>query len=300
MLDEYQWGDVQRVSPEAPVVVVQLRERTVVPGGAANTAANVAALGGSAELAGVIGRDAPARDLVDALRPFAVACAGMLVDEGRPTTVKTRVMAQHHQVVRLDRESTSPIPASLEHALSEWLKKRISDAGCVVLSDYDKGVVTAALAQQAVALARDRGIPIVVDPKGNDFSKYRGATVVTPNLSEACRAAGCDPGTFEDLPAASRTLRRVLGESALLVTCGARGMSLFRRAKRPMTVTSEARQVFDVTGAGDTVVAAVALALAAGLEIADAARLANRAAGLAVARLGTTTLSAAELLATLP
>ncbi len=295
MLDVYVWGDVSRISPEAPVPVVQIGRRTFLPGGAANTAVNVVGLGGRAALGGVVGDDGTAAALRDGLAGRRVSTGGLLVDAGRVTTAKTRVIAQGKQVVRLDEEHPAPLPAELEERLLAWAGREMEAVDACLLSDYGKGVVSEGFARRFLELARRAGRPTVVDPKGTDFTRFRGATVVKPNLAEARRSCGAD-GDGGLAPAeAGRRLVETLGGGAVLVTCGADGMVLCRAGARPLAFPSAARAVFDVTGAGDTVAAVMALALAAGAGLEEAASLANRAAGVVVGKVGTAAVTAEEL-----
>lgn len=295
MLDEYIWGEVRRVSPEAPVPVVQVRTRTYVPGGAANVASSVAGLGGTARLAGVVGDDTSARLLRATLAEAGVE-AGLALDRSRPTTTKTRIVAQSQQVVRADSEDSSPVSPEVADEVVAWIEGRIAETDALVLSDYAKGVVTADLAGRVIALAGELGKPLVADPKGSDYAKYRGATVVTPNVHEAKRAAGLDGDAHHELSEVGLRLAETLGESALLITRGSQGMSLFPDGTGPaVDIPSRARNVFDVTGAGDAVVSTLALALGCGASLEDAARLANAAGGVAVGKVGTETLELDEL-----
>jgi D-glycero-beta-D-manno-heptose-7-phosphate kinase len=296
MLDEYLWGDVQRISPEAPVPVVAIRRRTSVPGGAANTAANVASLTGEALLAGVVGDDPPAGRLRAALQGLGLAVEGLIVDRQRSTTTKTRIIAHHQHVVRVDEEHSTPLPGEVEEQVLRWLEDQVAGAHACVLSDYGKGVVSRRLAEHVIGLVRQAGKPVVVDPKGTDYVKYRGATVVKPNLAEAvlvCHQQGGDASTLEGI---RRHLLNLLEGSAVLLTRGAEGMSLFERGVAPVHIPSMAQQVYDVTGAGDTVAGTLALALAAGATLPEGATLANRAAGIVVAKVGTAQATCAELL----
>jgi D-glycero-beta-D-manno-heptose-7-phosphate kinase len=296
MLDEYLWGDVQRISPEAPVPVVAIRRRTSVPGGAANTAANVASLTGAALLTGVVGDDPPAGRLRAALRGLGLAVEGLIVDRQRSTTTKTRIIAHHQHVVRVDEEQPTPLPGEVEDQVLRWLEDQVASAHACVLSDYGKGVVSRRLAEHVISLARQAGKPVVVDPKGTDYVKYRGATVVKPNLAEAvlvCHQQGGDASTLEGI---RRHLLNLLEGSAVLLTRGAEGMSLFERGAAPVHIPSMAQEVYDVTGAGDTVAGTLALALAAGATLPEGATLANRAAGIVVAKVGTAQATCAELL----
>lgn len=287
MLDEYIWGEVRRVSPEAPVPVVEIRERTYVPGGAANVASGVVGLEGNARLAGVVGDDPSARLLRETLDEVGVE-AGLTIDASRPTTRKTRIVAQSQQVVRADSEDRTPVSPEIIDEVVDWIAARAADTDAIVLSDYAKGVVSAELAQRVIGLARESARPVVADPKGSDYAKYRGATVVTPNIHEAKRAAALDGDSHHELDEVGGQLAEVLGGSALLITRGAQGMSLFEDgAQATVDIPSRARNVFDVTGAGDAVVSTLAVALGCGAPLEEAARLANAAAGVAVGKVGT-------------
>jgi D-glycero-beta-D-manno-heptose-7-phosphate kinase len=295
MLDENLWGEVRRVSPEAPVPVLELQRQTYVPGGAANSAANAVGLGGIALLGGVVGADEPAARLRDCLRELGVDTAGLIIDHSRPTTTKARVVAHSQQVLRIDREVRTPISRAVERQLLAWVERTIGSVGACVISDYAKGVVSAKLAREVLHLARAAGVPVVVDPKGLDYSRYRGATVITPNLSEAEQAARLPLQGLTDLEAVGRRLRSELPGTAILITRGGEGMTLFTSENEVVHVPAEAQAVFDVTGAGDTASATLALALAAGAPLTLAVRLANRAAGVVVGKVGTSAITLAEL-----
>ena len=294
MLDEYVWGEVQRISPEAPVPVVQVQRRTHVPGGAANAAAGIVALGGRALLGGVVGADVHAEHLREALAEKNLGTDGLVVDPSRPTTTKTRVIAHSQQVVRTDAEDRSPLPPEVETALAGWAAAHLPEVDSVVLSDYAKGVVSPALARRVIALARGHGKPVVVDPKGTDYAKYSGATVITPNAHDAGQAANVHVHDDRDLLEAARRITAVCDGARLLVTRGAAGMTLFGPDERA-DIAAEAHEVYDVTGAGDTVVAVLAVALGQGLTLEDAVRVANAAAGIAVEKVGTATVTFDEL-----
>jgi rfaE bifunctional protein kinase chain/domain len=294
MLDEYVWGHVSRISPEAPVPVVDVQGRSHVPGGAANVAAGVVALGGSASVGGVVGADEQGARLREALVERQVGCDGVLGADGRTTTTKTRVIAHSQQVVRTDVEHRQPLDGELERRLLEWSEAALAEADVLILSDYAKGVLTSTLTPQLIEQALASGIPIVVDPKGVDYGKYRGATVLTPNVHDAERAATYPVESYEDLLEVARRLERILPGSALLITRGAEGMSLVADGG-VVDIAAEARDVYDVTGAGDTVVATLAVALAAGLGIEAAVRIANAAAGIVVGKIGTATVTLDEL-----
>lgn len=295
ILDEYIWGDVKRISPEAPVPVVEIDNRSFLPGGAANTAANVAALSGTAFLGGVLGEDFQAKCLQEALEKHGVNHEGLLVDASRPTTTKTRIVAHNQQIVRVDYERTHFLTSPLSLKLLEWAKGVLPNVDSCILSDYEKGVIAPDFAQSFIQLARDAGKPVVVDPKGKDFSKYRGATVIKPNELEAEQVLNRRIETEEDLLAVGEELLEIAEGSNILLTRGARGMALFRPDREVMHVPAYARHVFDVTGAGDTVVSVLAMALAVGASIEDAARLANRAAGIVVGKVGTATINPREI-----
>ena len=295
MLDEYLSGRVRRVSPEAPVPVVELEARTDTAGGAGNAAANITGLGGRAQLGAVVGRDANGRRLRDALSRAGVEHAGAVADGARPTTTKTRVVAGQQQIARVDVEDTTPIGREAADRLLAWFDRACRGTHAVLLCDYRKGVLTPALCQAMIARARALGVPIVVDPKGSDFGKYRGASVITPNVTEVQAATQhVRPEPADELSCA-RVLVSELDGVAVLLTRGSSGMTLFPARGEPVSVLADTRRVFDVTGAGDTVVAVLALALGAGSSLETAMRLANLAAGLVVERPGTTALQADEL-----
>jgi D-beta-D-heptose 7-phosphate kinase/D-beta-D-heptose 1-phosphate adenosyltransferase len=299
ILDEYIWGDVRRISPEAPVPVVEVRRRTYLPGGAANAAANVVGLGGDALLGGVIGRDPQAGQLSQALAQARIAADGLIVDPERLTTTKTRIIAHSQQVVRMDAEQRTPLPAATEDALLRWAERHLRNVDACILSDYAKGVVSTRLAQEFIRRARQAGKPIVVDPKGTDYARYRGATVIKPNIHEVERVLKQEIHDDADLQEAGSRLTALLEGTAVLVTRGARGMSLFRPGVAPVHIATVAQNVFDVTGAGDTVVATLAIALGAGAPFEQAVLLANRAAGIVVGKIGTATVTLDELQGTL-
>ena len=298
MVDEYLRGDVSRISPEAPVPVLEVRGTERRLGGAANTAANIHKLGGAATVLGVVGDDPTATALLAALAQVGVEARACVVP-GRPTTRKTRLVAHGQQIVRVDEEVRTPIAGDALAQVLAAIDELIADTAAVVVSDYAKGVVTAAVAQAAIAAAKQRGIPVVVDPKQRDFTVYRGATVITPNLGELERAAGAGTATAAELATAVARITPIIAGAALLVTRGADGMTLYRDGAPVHHVAATAREVFDVTGAGDTVVATLALALAAGASIETAMGLASAAAGVSVSKPGTSTVTADELIAAL-
>lgn len=296
MLDEFIWGHVSRISPEAPVPVVEVARRSFTPGGAANTAANVASLGGKPILAGLVGDDADGSRVCDLLGRQGVETAPVVRDPSRPTTTKTRVIAHSQQVVRIDHESPGPVPEAIQAALLARIAKVLPTVrGCVV-SDYGKGVVTPAFAGKLIELAREANVPVVIDPKGTDYRKYRGATVVKPNQHEAGKVLNRELRTDADVDRAGADLIDLLGpHTAVLVTRGAHGMALFERGKPPVRVPAQAREVYDVTGAGDTVAGTLALALAVGGSLEAACRLASLAAAIVVGKVGTAVCTLEEL-----
>jgi len=297
MLDEFLWGRVSRISPEAPVPVVQVTGQSFHLGGAGNVAASVRSLGARAVLAGVVGKDAAGQSVREALAAAGVDSRLVEVGRDRPTTVKTRIVAHGQQVVRADREDAADVPAHAETALVESVRRELPSCGALVISDYEKGVVTASLLKRVLPLAKRRGVPVLVDPKVRHFRLYRGATVVTPNQLEAEEATGLQLRGPTQVVAAGRRILSLLGCRAVLVTRGEHGMSLFERGRPPLHVPTAAREVFDVTGAGDSVIATMALALAAGATLPEAAVLANCAAGVVVGKVGTAQASPAEVLA---
>jgi len=295
MLDEYLWGRVERVSPEAPVAVVDIERETRTLGGAGNVVNNLVALGAQVEVLGLVGEDHPADLLRLELQRLGVGAEGLLSDPQRRTSRKTRVMGNSQQVVRIDRESRAPAPAAFVTAAREFLQARLPDLHGIVLSDYAKGVLTPPLLKEVIGLGTGRGLPVVVDPKGEDYSAYAGATVITPNRKEAELAAGFSLARWEELVRAGAGLRKKLSLDHLLITLGADGMLLFPREGREVHIPTQAREVFDVSGAGDTVAALMALGLARWRDPVLAARLANAAAGVVVAKVGTAPIFRAEL-----
>jgi D-beta-D-heptose 7-phosphate kinase/D-beta-D-heptose 1-phosphate adenosyltransferase len=296
MLDQFLWGKVGRISPEAPVPVVEVTSETYHLGGAANVAANVRALGGLAVVAGVVGDDAAGARVRSALAEAGIEDA-LSAAGGRPTTVKTRIIAHHQQVVRADRESAEAVAAPVARALLDRVRAALPSCGAVILSDYHKGVVTAGVMKEVAALARRRRVPVLVDPKVAHFALYRRVALVTPNQAEAEQATGVRIRSAADVLTAGEAILRRLRCDAALITRGEQGMSLFEPGRRPLHIPTAAREVFDVTGAGDTVIATIALARCGGASLPDAARLANLAAGVVVAKVGTATAAPEEVAA---
>ena len=295
MLDEFVWGDVTRISPEAPVPVVDIRRESVHLGGAANVLANLVALGARANVVGVVGDDRAGERLRAELKEAGAADEALVVDASRPTTVKTRIIAHSQLVVRADRERRAHVDAQVEARLIEVLVQLIKGADAFVVSDYDKGAVTPSVLGPVLRLAYGRGIPVLVDPKIRNFDAYRPATLVTPNHHEALRLTDTEDHTDEGLKRAAHLIRARLDCDSVLITRGERGMMLLESYHEPVYVETAAREVYDVTGAGDTVIATLAAALAARASMVEAAVLANHAAGIVVGKVGTATASAEEV-----
>ncbi len=294
MLDRFVSGKVDRISPEAPIPVLAVDRETVMPGGVGNVVSNIRALGGEAHLIAVVGDDAEADFLARLLGPDKDA--GFVRDSSRPTAVKTRFIAGGQQLLRADYELSRPISPKVEERILDEIEKRLHGAGVLVLSDYGKGVLTDHVIRHAIASAKSLGIPVIVDPKGSDYSRYRGASVVTPNLKELEEAAGGFLGQGDaKLEEAARGVLGKSGVLAMVATRGGEGLSVIRMDADAVHVRARAREVFDVSGAGDTVVATLALALATGSELPAAAALANLAASIVVGKVGTASVTAEEL-----
>jgi D-beta-D-heptose 7-phosphate kinase/D-beta-D-heptose 1-phosphate adenosyltransferase len=299
MLDEFIWGDVTRISPEAPVPVVDIRRESVHLGGAANVLANIVALGAKACVVGVIGHDSAGERLRASLKEVSPSQPDdyLVVDQNRPSTIKTRIIAHNQLVVRADREARGLINGNTEKRILDLLKEAIQDAAAFVVSDYDKGVVTPNILGEILPAAYAR-VPVLIDPKIRNFAHYRPASLITPNHHEALRMTNLEADSDEGLHQAAQIIEQKLGCDAVLITRGDRGIMLLEGDQEPVFVETAAREVYDVTGAGDTVIATLAAALAAGATMLEAANLANHAAGIVVGKVGTATASAAELLAT--
>lgn len=296
MLDEYIFGSVNRISPESPVPVVEFAGDSSSLGGAGNVVTNIRALGGQPVPFGLVGNDDAGRRVLAAL---AADCAGgaghMVVDDSRPTTVKRRIVAHHQQLLRIDYESRAAVAAELHGRLLDNLRGAIGGCQAMVVSDYNKGVVTRAFFDRALRVALDAGVPVVLDPKAFDLAGLGPVTVITPNEKEAERYSGCRVNGDAGAENAGQRLLEQTGACNILITRGEHGMSLFTAGTAPFHMPTQAREVYDVTGAGDTVVAVLALAMAAGALIPDAAQLANLAAGVVVGKSGTATVSRQEL-----
>lgn len=297
MLDEYIWGSVRRISPEAPVPVVTVTRDSRTLGGAANVALNVAGLGSKVIMAGVVGHDAHGRDVVRMMKKNRIDVTGVVACEDRPTTVKTRVIAHNQQVVRVDREMNDLPAGKTVAALWKAILAALPFVDGIVLSDYRKGVLSQGLVENVIRAAKKSGKFVAVDPKQADFAFYRGATLITPNRSEAEAAlGGRDLGTDEAILSGGKELLKAAAADAVLITRGEEGMSLVeRRAPDLFHIPTRARHVYDVTGAGDTVIGTIAVTLAAKGTLRDAAFLSNIAAGIVVAEVGTVPIDVSKL-----
>jgi D-beta-D-heptose 7-phosphate kinase/D-beta-D-heptose 1-phosphate adenosyltransferase len=296
ILDHYVRGVTERTSPEAPVPVVLFREDESIPGGAANVARNVRAGAAEVECVGAVGADEEGRRLILGLEEAGVDCTAVVVIDGRPTTTKTRIISQNQQMLRLDRETAVALDEAARSAIIEACRRRIPQCNAVIVSDYAKGVLSQPVLEAVISAANLAGVPLFVDPKGRDFSRYRGAYALTPNMREASEASGESAG---DLARVAASIFASTDCKLLVITRGADGLSLFREPDSPVLIPTAAREVFDVTGAGDTFVAYLAMAMGAGMDAESAARIANAAAGVVVGKAGAATVTPAELRAVL-
>jgi rfaE bifunctional protein kinase chain/domain len=297
MLDRFIWGSVSRISPEAPVPVVEIKTESTCLGGAANVASNIHTLGGVPVPLGILGNDFEGSRLREEFRLIGSPVSGLIVDKSRPTSVKTRILAHHQQVCRTDREDHSPISPLLQSRITGKFKAALPFVDAVVVSDYAKGLISAPLLKQTLPLAKSAKKIVCIDPKMRRFSVYRPATVITPNTAEAEHASGITIEGTQDLVRAGRKILKESGIEHLLVTRGEEGMALFESDSRITYIPTVAQEVFDVTGAGDTVISTLALSLVSGLSILAAAVLSNIAAGIVVGKLGTGSVSPDELIA---
>jgi D-beta-D-heptose 7-phosphate kinase/D-beta-D-heptose 1-phosphate adenosyltransferase len=296
MLDQFIRGGVSRISPEAPVPVVQVRAESFVLGGAGNVAHNLSALGARVEVVGVVGEDPAGRQLLDDFAALGIGTGRVFADPARVTSQKCRVIAEHQQVVRFDRENPGPLSTGPERAVLKGLRAALPEADAVILSDYGKGVVSRRVIEAAIRGARGRGIPVVVDPKVEHFGLYRGVDCITPNTAEAWSGMRRPPRPGEKaLVELGWAIRARLRAKSVLLTRGSDGMSLFEAGGRLTHIPTVAQEVFDVTGAGDTVISVLTLGLAAGARIREAAVISNHAAGIVVGKLGTAVCTAVEL-----
>ena len=298
MLDRFVYGDVSRISPEGPIPICRVQKETTMLGGAGNVVRNLVALGASVDFISLVGDDDIARDVGRLLDDLSGVSHALTIEANRLTTSKVRYVAGGQQLLRADQETTDPVPDTIADILASAVENALRDAALLIVSDYGKGVITSRLAAQLVEIARKDNKPVIVDPKSEDFGRYAGATIITPNLREMSAAAGVEPATENGIVAAARSLLSEAGINTMLVTRGAQGMSLIT-ADYAQHFKSRAREVFDVSGAGDTVIAALAAGIAGGQSYADAAQLANVAAGIVVGKVGTAVSYAEDILAEL-
>ncbi len=303
MLDQFVWGTVSRISPEAPVPVLNFQRESLMPGGAANVARNLAALQAQTEIFGVVGRDLPARQIRSLLQEQKVGCAGLLGNRARQTSVKTRVVAHQQQVVRIDRETNDGLSPVLTRQLLARLQPLLPDSAAIVVGDYGKGAVTQPLLEALKRLCSSRAIWLSLDPKPVHHLNLTGLSLITPNRKETFELANLPDETFNANPLADANLMRAAGfilqeyrPALLLVTLGELGMVLCQHRQEPIHIPTVAKEVFDVSGAGDTVIATFTLAIAAGASPLEAALFSNHAAGIVVSKIGTATVTPEELL----
>ncbi len=310
MLDEFIWGDVERISPEAPVPVVGAKKRTYAPGGAANVSSNIRSLGGRVTLVGTVGKDHNGEILKSELKKRDIDVGGIFIQSKRPTTLKTRIIAGHQQTVRIDWEDCSPIPQTLESEIVEFINGELRKFQAIIIEDYGKGLITASLLSKIKPLIKKHSIIATVDPKEEHFDYYAGLTAITPNRKETENAIrylkikgnrvlninNDKLVTDRQIDLAGEELRRCLNLEALLITLGEQGMRLFERGKRPYHIPTVAQEVFDVAGAGDTVIASFTLGLSQGADTVEAAHISNFAAGIVVGKLGVAATDQRELI----
>ncbi|NOZ68196.1 MAG: D-glycero-beta-D-manno-heptose-7-phosphate kinase [Deferribacteres bacterium] len=295
MIDQYVWGRVRRISPEAPVPVVEVTEENLLLGGAANVANNVLSLGGKVFITGAVGTDETGKILINKFREKGLSTDGIIVDGSRPTTVKTRVIAHSQQVVRFDREVKSDISRSTLSSILGYVKDCLPEIKGIIISDYCKGLITRTLIRKTLEIAGP-DVFIAVDPKIGHFDYYKGASLITPNINEASHGSGIDITDEKSLFAAGRVLLAKLQGKAVIITRGDEGMTLFEKSGKITNIPTCAREVYDVSGAGDTVIAALTLCHAAGASLKDAAVLANHAAGVVVGKIGTAVATPQEII----
>lgn len=296
ILDEFIWGEVNRISPEAPVPVVNVQKQSFMPGGTLNVANNIRSLQGSVYPCGVLGRDLHGRVLVKAMRKQGIDTGGVIIDKTRPTTIKTRIIAHSQQVVRFDKESVQPISKKDSDRILDFINKKLKDIDVVIIEDYGKGVITEELLKNVIQLARRAKKQVVVDPKEKHFSYYKGVTAITPNHHEAYGAVKNGEAKKLTLEEVGERLLEKLECEGVLVTLGKDGMALFERNGDLTRINTAAREVYDVAGAGDTVISVFALALAAGATMKEAAKISNLAAGIVVGKLGVAVTNPDELI----
>jgi rfaE bifunctional protein kinase chain/domain len=296
MIDHYIWGDATRLSPEAPVPIVNVKNESTTLGGAANVAQNLVALGATVTLSGIVGNDSSGNDLAQILTNEGIATHTIIKDDSRPTTLKTRVLAGSHQLVRIDREVTDALSSDLENELISKLSACMDETDIIILSDYNKGLFSPGLTQRLIEIAKEKQKKVIIDPKGLNYAKYKGAYLVKPNRKELAEAAKVEKiKTIQDLQEAAKIIFAQTETEYLVVTLSEEGMVILSRdGYKALPVKATA--VFDVTGAGDTVIATIAYFLASGLSIEDACELANHAAAIVIRHVGSATTTVDEIL----
>lgn len=295
MLDEYLWGEVNRISPEAPVQVVSIKHEDYAMGGAGNVINNIIALGARVSAVGVIGTGRNGQLLLNKFNKLGVDTSGVIQEAKRPTTHKTRIIASNQHVLRIDRETNQTILDQTFERITKFIEEKIPDVDVILISDYGKGLITPTLLSRLITAAQKHKKITIADPKGLDFSKYSGVSLLTPNKKEAAMASGTEIIDGSTLSKAGNKILQTVGLERLLITCGKEGMVLFEKNQEPYKVSAKARQVYDVSGAGDTVLAVFGLAVASGASFKDGMTLANTAAGIVVGKVGTATVSRQEL-----
>lgn len=297
MLDQFIWGDVSRISPEAPVPVVLVERESFMPGGAANVACGISALMGKPLIVGVVGKDEWGRKLKQELKKRKVGIDGIVENKRCHTSLKTRIVARHQQVVRVDKEKVGDIQKNICKKIINYVRKKCNSIAAIIIEDYGKGIVNPLLIQQIVKIAKKKNILVTVDPKEDHFSFYKGITCITPNQAEAEKATGIKITDKKSLCEAGKKLLKILDSKAVLITRGENGMCLFQKGKKAEEIPTRAQEVFDVSGAGDTVIGAFTLALTSGATFNDAAHISNYAAGIVVGKIGVGTCNKRELTA---
>lgn len=294
MLDKYIWGEVSRISPEAPVQVVKVEKESYAPGGAANVANNVAALNGTTYMIGIVGNDEANKILVSELKSRKINTDGIIEDKNKPTIQKVRVIGKGQQLLRFDYEKKGYLDENFENKIFDFVLKRIQNIDAIIISDYAKGVITKQLAKKLIKLANEKKKTIIIDPKPKHKDFYKNATLITPNNKEACEMLNVDEEDEEGIINAGKKLLEEFN-SHLIITRGEKGMTIFEKNDEITNIPTKAKEVYDIIGAGDTVVATLALALASNATLKEAAILANYAAGIVVGKIGTSTVTTEEI-----
>ncbi|MBW1679285.1 MAG: D-glycero-beta-D-manno-heptose-7-phosphate kinase [Deltaproteobacteria bacterium] len=295
IIDHFIWGNVNRISPEAPVPVVNVTSESLRLGGAANVVHNIRTLGGKVYTSGVTGNDEMGRKIIHDLRSLSINTEGIVITNDRPTTVKTRIIAHNQQVVRFDREKVSPLNSDSKQRIMNYLKKNLPEINAIIIADYGKGTISRELVEEVIKLSKREDRLVIVDPKVEHIDFYRGVTLISPNQNEAGEAVGMKILTDEDSLKAAVLLREKIGCESVLITRGERGMTLLENNGRYTHIPTLATEVYDVTGAGDTVVSALTLALSTGASQKNSALIANYAAGIVIKKVGTASVGQDEL-----